>query len=239
MEVIGIQTRIMQPPKDDIYALFDESVEEMREKDVLIVSSKIMAIHQGRCISVSEIDKEDLVNQEAEKIFSYYNEACGRNFRLTLKGNTLVSSAGIDESNGNEYYILWPENPVKLCKEIRAYFVQRFSLKNFAVICVDSHSVPLRYGAVGISIGYYGMHPLKKYAGTRDLFDRAFVCETSNKVDMLAGAGTLVMGEGKEQCPLSIIRGGGDIEFVNKDTSKELFVPLEEDIHKPLFEIFP
>lgn len=239
MEVIGIQMRIMQPPKDDIYTLFDESVVEVREKDVLAISSKIMAIHQGRCVSVSEADKEELVKQEAEKMFFYYNEACRRNFRLTLKGNTLVSSAGIDESNGNGYYILWPENIVEFCKEIRAYFVKRFALRNLAIICVDSHSIPLRYGAVGISIGYYGMYPLKKYVGTKDLFERSFVCETSNKVDMLAGAGTLVMGEGKEQCPLAIIRGGGDIEFVDKDTSKEFFVPLEEDIHKPLFEIFP
>ncbi|NCU41743.1 MAG: hypothetical protein EOM19_03390 [Candidatus Moranbacteria bacterium] len=239
MEVIGIQTRIMRPPKDDIYTLFDESVVDVREKDVILISSKIMAIHQGRCISVSEIAKEDLVKREAEKMFSYYNESCGRNFRLTLKGNTLVGSAGIDESNGNGYYILWPENSIEFCKEIRAYFVKRFALKNLAVICVDSHCIPLRYGAVGISIGYYGMHPLKKYAGTKDLFERAFVFETSNKVDMLAGAGTLVMGEGKERCPLVIIRGGGSIEFVDEDTSKELFVPLKEDIHRPMFEIFP
>lgn len=237
MEIIGIKTRIINPPQDDLYGAMDESVQDVQEGDVFLVSSKVMAIHQGRCVLATDVDKDELVIQEAERIFSYYNSAFGKRFRLTLKKNTLIGAGGVDESNGDGYYILWPTKIMELCREIREYLCKRFGVKDIAVIAVDSHSLPLRYGAMGISIGFYGMKPLKPYEGTKDLFGKKFTVERSNLVDMLASAGTLVMGEGTEQMPLAIIRGAKQIEFVDEDTSKELFIPLEEDMYWPMLQI--
>lgn len=237
MEIFPIQTRIMRPPKDDLYAVLDESLSEVREGDVLLVSSKIMAIHQGRCIHTNEANRDDLIDREAEKAYQYYNTAVGRKFRLTLKGNTLISAGGIDESNGDGHYVLWPENVFGFCKEIREYVCKKFGIKNLAVIAVDSHSLPLRYGAMGVSIGFYGMRPLRHYKGKEDLFGREFEVERSNLVDELAAAGTLVMGEGSECKPLAIVRGLSALEFVDRDTSKELLVPIEEDVYWPFLKV--
>ena len=227
----------MEPPQDDLYEVMGESVQDVQEGDVFLISSRVMAIQQGRCVLATSVDKDELVVQEAERIFSYYNSAFGKRFRLTLKKNTLIGAGGVDESNGNGYYILWPEEIMELCREVRVYLCNRFGIKNIAVIAIDSHSLPLRYGAMGISIGYYGMKPLKPYEGTEDLFGKKFTVERSNLVDMLASAGTLIMGEGTEQMPLAIIRGAKQIEFVDEDTSKELFIPLEEDMYWPMLSI--
>ncbi|QQS61276.1 MAG: coenzyme F420-0:L-glutamate ligase [Candidatus Moraniibacteriota bacterium] len=239
MEVIGIQTRIVHPPKDDLYTVFEESISDIREEDILLISSKVLAIHQGRCVPTKHISKEDLILLEADHFFSYHNKALKRNFSLTIKGNTLVSSAGIDESNGNGYYILWPENSTSLCREIQTFLREKYHLKRFAVIAVDSQSVLLRYGAIGVGIGYFGMHPLKNYIGKKDLFERPFVIERSNMIDMIASAGTLVMGEGSERVPLALVRGVSGVEFSNEDTTDEFFVSMEEDKYAPFFDVFP
>ena len=237
MEVIGIKTRVLDPPKDSLFEVLEESLKDIQEKDSVLISSKIMAIHQGRCIAREKASIQQLIHQESDRILSYHNTALGRSFGITLKNNTLVSAGGVDQSNGNGYFILWPENIIEFCKEIRSYICNRFSVNEIAVIAVDSHSLPLRYGAVGVSIGYYGMRPLKNYQGKEDLFGRDFRVERSNLIDMLASAGTLVMGEGREQTPIALIRDVGDIEFVDYDTSDEFYVPIEQDMFWPLLKI--
>jgi F420-0:gamma-glutamyl ligase len=238
MEVIGVRTRILNPPKDDFYEVLRESLRDVRDGDIVLVSSKVLAIHQGRCISVKDTSLDDLVEKESEGVISYYNEVLKKHFRITLKQSTLISSAGIDQSNGNGYYILWPEHSTEFCKEIRAYLCERFSLSRLAVICVDSHSLPLRYGAVGIAIGYYGMKPLKHYKGKKDLFQRKFKVERSNLIDMLASSGTLVMGEGREQMPIAIVRNMEGIEFIDYDSREEFFVEPENDMYWPMLKVF-
>ena len=36
----------------------------------------------------------------------------------TIKNNLLIPSAGIDESNANHNYILWPKDPAGIAKKI-------------------------------------------------------------------------------------------------------------------------
>lgn len=238
MEMKAIRTRILTPPKDDIYSVFEESVHDVRDGDILLISSKILSIHQGRCIPKHCIEKKDLILKEADYSYSYTNKALGRNFLLTIKENTLVSASGVDESNGDHFYILYPERSTEACQEIWSYFRNKYTLQNFAVICVDSVSTPLRYGAVGSSIGFFGMHPLKSYIGKPDLFGRPFVVERSNMIDMIASSGVLVMGEGSEQVPIAIARGVSGVDFCDTDTRDELYPSFEEDKFLPLFQLF-
>ncbi len=167
MEFIKIKTRAMLPPKDDIYKVIDESVKDLREGDVLLITSKILGIHQDRCVKISsEVDKDNLVIQEADKVVTSYLKNVPKGYMiLTLKDNTLIPSSGIDESNANGYYILWPHEVNKQAKEICDYLRKKFSVTKLAVIVTDSHTIPLRRGVMGISIGFYGLNPLKDYRG--------------------------------------------------------------------------
>lgn len=232
-----MKTRVMRPPKDDLFAVFDEFVEDVCEGDVVVVSSKVMAIHQGRCVRADEADKDALVEEESERMFSYYNSAFGRRFRLTLKEHTLVSAGGVDESNGDGFFILWPEDSFAMCREIREYLRKRFGVSHLAVVAADSHSLPLRYGAMGVSIGFWGMRPLKKYQGKKDLFGREFIIERANLVDSLASAATLVMGEGAECMPVAIVRDAEGIVFADEDMREELLIPIEEDMYWPMLRV--
>jgi len=236
MDIIPIKTRIVQPPKDNIYDILDGL--ELQEKDVLLVTSKILAIHQGRTIPVSEVkDKDELIKKEAE-VFIPRGECPGEYVILTVKNSTLIPSAGIDESNADGYYILWPEKPEKEAKKICKYLKKRNNIKKLAVIITDSHTTPLRWGVMGISTGFFGLNPLKDYRGTKDIFGREIKMSQSNIVDALAVMGVLAMGEGDERKPMAIARGVENIEFTDKETYEDLLIPTKEDIYYPLLKKF-
>jgi len=157
---------------------------------------------------------------------------------LTVKDNTLIPSAGIDESNSNNYYVLWPKESHKEAKKICKYLQNKFNLEKLAVIITDSHTVPLRYGTIGISTGFYGLEPFKDYRGQKDIFGREMKMSRSNVVDALSVIGVLNMGEGNEQTPMVIIRNANQVEFTKRDTYKELIIPVKEDIYCPLLKNF-
>ena len=244
MEFITIKTRAIKPPQEDIYKILDKYVISLKEGDVIFLTSKILGIHQGRCIKIpkgtkKEIEdfKDKLIKKEAE-VYIPRKECPGEHVVLTLKENILIPSAGIDESNSNGYYVMWPEKPYQLAREICQYLKKKFKLKKIAVIITDSHTTPLRYGVAGISVGFFGLKPLKDHRGQSDIFGRKIKMSQSNIVDSLANFAVLMMGEGNEKTPILIGRDIKFIKFTNKDKQNDLIIPPDMDIYYPLLKNF-
>ena len=234
MLVHGIKTRILVPPQDDMYAMLEEMDLDLQERDVLLVSSKILAIHHGRCVPFEDIEKGEVIAREADYLHDYGH----RKYPLTIKHNAFISSGGVDSSNGNGHYVLPPEHPFDDAKELWNYFRKRFSLEELGIIITDSYSMPLRMGSQTISIGFWGIAPLRKYQGTEDLFGREFKVSRVNIIDSLAANSGLVSGEGSESSPLTLIRDVPDIVFSDEYNKDKLFVKPEEDRFYPLLKKF-
>ena len=234
MQYIPIKTRIMQPPRDDLFSVLDESLSEVLEGDIIIVSSKVVSISEGNCIPLGSVEKSELVRQEAELLIprSYWPSP------LTVKHNAFIGTAGIDESNANGHYILLPKDPFKSALDISAYLKKRFNLETVGVVITDSHSAPLRRGALGISIGYVGFAPTINYVGREDLFGREMKIEVGNVVDALAAGAGVVMGETDECQPVVIVRGVPNLTFINADTRDELYVKPDQDTFRVLYDSF-
>ncbi len=238
MEYIPIKTRVVLPPRDDLFAVMDESLNDFASGDILVVTSKVVSIHYGRCIPIkSSPDKSELIRQEAHSAPVRHTVA-GHEFSLTITHNTLLPSAGIDESNSNGYYTLLPEDPFAAAREIFSYLRERFSVQNGGVIISDSHSLPLRYGVVGVALGWWGLSPLRDYTGTNDLFGRRLHFARSNIVDAVSAGAVLAMGEGAEMQPLCIVRGVEGVTFTDTDTRAELYIPPHDDLYAPLLRVF-
>lgn len=232
MEFIAIKTRIVLPPEDDIFAVITESLNDVQEGDVLLISSKVVAIGEGRTVPAGAVDKTELVRAEAD----YLIPTDYRPFPLTIKNHTFLGAAGIDESNGNGYYILLPEDCFASAQRLYDFICATFQVKNLGVIITDSRSLPLRFGASGVALGWWGMRPLQSHIGEPDLFGRPFVYERSNIVDGIAAAANLVGGETDECTPLVIARGVPNLTFVSHNTRDELFSPYEEDTFRVLYK---
>lgn len=232
MHISAVKTRILQPPKDDLLQAIKDSNLVLKEDDVIAVSSKVVSIHEGRCIQADEADKEELVRQEAD----LYVERADSRWRICLKHGAFLASAGIDESNANKHLILLPAEPQKSAQMLYDFFSKEFSVKRLGVIITDSHSTPLRYGTVGVALGWWGFEPVAHFTGKPDLFGRPAQFTRINVVDSLAVASVFAMGELAEQTPLCVLRDIPHLTFTNRDTSNELLIPPREDIYWPLLK---
>lgn len=240
MQFFPIKTRAILPPKDNIYSVFDKYLPKLKNGDVLLITSKILAIHQGRCIQVKPGDREQkdrLIMKEAEKFISR-RRVPGHYAILTIKNHTLIASSGIDESNSNGYYVLWPKNINSEAKKIWKYLRRKNKIKNLGIIITDSHTIPLRRGTMGVSIGFFGIKPVKDLRGHPDIFGKKLKISRTNTVDALAAAGVMLMGEANEQTPLLIIRGAKFLEFTNKNLYNDLIISENEDLYRPLLKAF-
>lgn len=237
MQITPIKTRKFLPPKDNLFSLVRESFRKIRltEKSIFVFASKIVAIGQGRCLKIRSIEKDKLIKIEAD-FYIERNEVPKGKVMLTIKNNTLIPSSGIDESNGQGYYILWPKNPYQAAQKIYQFIKKHYHLKNFGIIIADSHTTPKRWGTMGIAIAYYGFYPLRDYRGKKDIFGRKLKITQSNVADSLATAAVVTMGEGKEQTPIAIIKNVKNIKFQEFDPTKDnpLEIEEKEDIYYPL-----
>lgn len=236
MIIKAIKTRKFLPPKDDLWDLLS-AIKSLKENSIVAVTSKVVAIGEGKCIKISKINKDQLIINEADKYLER-EDVPGALVMHTIKNNMLVASSGVDESNGDGYYILWPSDPADSAKSIWEFLRKKFKVKNIGVIITDSRLTPLRQGVVGYSIGHFGFNPIKDYRGRKDLFGRKFEMETSNIPDSLASAVVLEMGEGAESQPLAIVTDINYIEFIEyefkpKNGDYGLDIDQEKDIFYP------
>lgn len=237
MIVHPIRTHIVTAG-ENIYTLLDKYLSNLQERDVIAIASKITGICEGRIIHIDKkTSKKDLIIKEAEY---YIDDPHMRKFDilLTVKNRSLVASSGIDESNGNGSYILWPKDPDKTARDIWKYLRKTRRVKHVGVVITDSKTTPLRWGVTGFGVSWCGFKPLKNYTNTPDIFGRAFVFEQTSILDSLAAVGVFAMGEGREQTPLAIIRDAPHVEFTDHPPTQkdrdELNISFKDDIYSPL-----
>src|SRR5947209_5365910 len=97
-------------PGEVLIDLIVQHIPFIPEKSVLVITSKIVSIAQNRMIPMDQVlDKQALVQQEADLYLEGdYSKKYG--ICLTIKNDILIPTAGIDESNSDGHYVLYPLN---------------------------------------------------------------------------------------------------------------------------------
>jgi dihydrofolate synthase / folylpolyglutamate synthase len=241
MNIQAIKTEKIYSRSHTIHQIIDSAISTLPEKSVVVVTSKIISLCEGRTIKIGDIDKTALIEQESD----YYipKTSNPHDVTLTLTKNLLVPSAGIDESNGNGYYVLWPSDPHSSAKSIREYLSKKFGVRDVGVIITDSRTTPMRWGVTGIALSYAGFAGLNDFIGAPDIFNRPLTMTKVNVADGLAAAAVLCMGESNEQTPIAVAT---DMDFIRFDPDKptdielkEWQISMEEDIYGPLLTLGP
>jgi F420-0:gamma-glutamyl ligase len=224
---------------DDVHQIIASSIHTLRERSVVVIASKIFSTSENRFVPKKSEDKEEkhhLVQQEAE----WYTEPHSSlyNLMLTIKRNWIFVNAGIDESNADGQFILWPADPQKSVNQVWHFLRQHYGVKEVGVTMSDSASIPLNWGVTGHAIAYCGFNPLRSYIGKPDLFGRLMQMEQVNLAQSITAAATLEMGEGNERTPLGVVEEIKDIEFLDHvPTAEELAaqkIELEHDVFAPI-----
>ena len=222
---------------DNLEEILLESLpDHMQENSVVVVTSKIIAICEGRVAEDTEEERDRLVEEEADYYLPRHSNKY--DFCISIKNHTFSATAGIDRSNGNGQLVLWPKDPQKAVNSIREFLVGHFGVKNLGVMTTDSRTSPLRWGVTGTSLAHSGFAALKSYIGKPDIFGRPLHFEKLNIAESLAASAVTVMGEGDEQTPLAVIEDVPFVTFVDRNPTQEeldsLQIELEDDVFYPL-----
>lgn len=209
-------------------------LKKLPENSVLVVTSKIVALAEGRtALFESKRQKIKIIKEESEFTIKT------KHAWLTIKDGIVMAGAGIDESNAGyenqRKLILLPKDSFKSASKLRTKLQKIFKVKNLGVLITDSRTGPLRAGIVGMSLGYAGFKGIRDYRGTKDIFGRILKMSRTDVADSLATSAVLCMGEGREQQPLALITNA-PVEFTNKINKKELIINPKDDLYLPLFK---
>jgi F420-0:gamma-glutamyl ligase len=220
----------------DLAAFVERHVlrEQVKERMVLAVTSKIVSLAENRLVKRDEIDKAALVKREADVFLGEVGYGCF----LTVKEGLFIPSAGIDESNseGGDY-IVYPAKPYESAQRLWSELRERWGIKELGILLTDSHTSPLRKGVTGICLSHWGFTAVRNMIGSRDIFGRELMMTKMNLADGLSAAAVLMMGEGAEKRPLAVIHGT-ECEFHEVVDPTDLRMPLKDDLYFPFFEKF-
>lgn len=235
MHIAPIRTQPIISP-GNICTVLDDTLPKLEENSLVVITSKIVSILEGRTLEKTH-DKKTLIKQEADY---YIEEALWEKYHLliTRKENILIANSGVDESNANGRFILWPSKPFVTAETIWTHLRKKHALKNLGVIITDSRLTPLRWGTLGVGLAWCGFLPLNDYRGTPDIFGEPLKVTQSGILDGLAAAAVLTMGEGKEQTPLCVISEVPFVQFLDhaptEEEKQKLRIDVEDDIYSPL-----
>ncbi|MBP7006439.1 MAG: coenzyme F420-0:L-glutamate ligase [Candidatus Pacebacteria bacterium] len=231
MQIKTFKTRVFKEREDLIKFILDY-VKKIPEKSVLVITSKIVALSEGRTkVIKDQKEKIEIIKQESDFMFRT------KYTWLTIKDGMVMASAGVDESNAKGKLILLPKDSFKSAEYIRKELKKHFKIKNLGILITDSRIFPLRAGIVGVALGYSGFKGVRDYRGKKDIFGRILKFSRTDVADSLATAAVLPMGEGDERQPIALVTDS-NVEFRDKVDKKELKINIKEDLYMPFFQGF-
>jgi len=251
MQVFPIKTRIIQP-EDNIVDVLLESLDELGltllDDDIITIAETPLGTTEGRMIKLSGVkvsseakalgEKYELLPEVAELIIQEADEILGGIPRvvLTIKNNTLMANAGVDNSNiPPGYASLLPVDSRASAERLRKELKERTG-KTVGVMVIDSRTQPLRNGNIGMALGVAGFKPVADDRGRHDLFGNEMRITRRAIADNLASACTAVMGESDESVPIALIRDA-PVEFSDQPfDSSEMWFPPNECMYMAIFD---
>ena len=216
----------------------------LQDGDIVVIAQKIVSLSEGRTVQLDGIevsraaqelarqsDKDprlvELILRESAEIIRHKPGVIIARHRLGLIGaNAGIDQSNIDHANG-ECALLLPEDPDKSAAMLREALTASGGGK-VGVIISDSMNRPWRLGTIGTAIGSAGVNVLDDRRGESDLYGRELKVTMTNRVDAIAAAAVLIMGETTELTPVAVVRGlsAGDSTQAARDCVR----PPAEDL---------
>ena len=247
--IIGLENFPLVKAGDDLAKMIVEAAVknnvEIEDKDIIVVSQKIVSKAEGRVVKFEEINPSEKAKELAEKVqrdpklvelvlkeTDSIVKASPEILIVKDKRGLICINAGVDKSNvPRNAYSLLPENPDESARKIKKE-IEKLTGKKVAVVIVDTFSRPFRRGQVEFAIGVAGIKPFKDYRGQRDLYGNLLKVKNVAIVDEIACAAELVMGQAKEAIPVAIIKNLDRAETSEEASIKELSISHQEDLFR-------
>jgi coenzyme F420-0:L-glutamate ligase / coenzyme F420-1:gamma-L-glutamate ligase len=192
---------------------------KLEDGDVLVISSKFVAISEGRIVVLDTVKKSkqalglsemygippelcELVIRESDEIIGGV-----QGFILAIKDGLLTPNAGIDKSNiEHGKVVLYPRNAAESAEILVETMRFRRGLE-IGIVIADSRLMPTRRGTVGVAISSAGIDAILDLRGRPDLFGNVLRVTSQAIADDLCSGAQLLMGEADDGVPIVVVKG--------------------------------
>jgi coenzyme F420-0:L-glutamate ligase len=209
LEVIPITGIGDLRPGDDLAAVISTAAPDLRDGDVLVVTSKAVSKVEGRLVV---LDSDDPVARETAREAAIDAETVrvvAQRDRLRIvetRHGLVLAAAGVDESNvARSELALLPLDPDLSASLLREALLELRGV-SVGVIVSDSMGRPWREGIVDNAIGVAGLTAVTDPRGARDPYGNVLEVTRVAVADEIAAAADLVKGK-LGGIPAAIVRG--------------------------------
>jgi coenzyme F420-0:L-glutamate ligase/coenzyme F420-1:gamma-L-glutamate ligase len=214
---------------DDLAAMICDAV-ELADRDILVVTQKIVSKAEGAMIDIDPNDPlshKPIVERESVRILRRRGEL----IISETKHGFVCANAGIDLSNvARGQAALLPDDSDRSARRIRDAIRGRKNL-DVGVIVSDTFGRPWRRGVTDVAIGSAGVRVILDLRGTTDALGRTLQVTEVALVDELACAAELAMGKSTGN-PVAVIRGGPDEWFGEASVQEDLVRDPADDLFR-------
>ncbi|MBV9291213.1 MAG: coenzyme F420-0:L-glutamate ligase [Frankiales bacterium] len=208
----------------DLAALISDAAPDLRDGDVVVVTSKVVSKAEGRLVSGG---REDAIDSETVRVIAQR----GDTRIVETRHGFVLAAAGVDASNVPAgQVVLLPEDPDRSAARIRAGLRRRLGV-TVAVVVTDTFGRPWRNGLVDVAIGAAGIDVLDDHRGRVDEHGNALEMTIRAIGDELAAAGELVKGK-LAGVPVAVVRGLRYDVDPDGHGARPLIRPADEDLFR-------
>jgi coenzyme F420-0:L-glutamate ligase / coenzyme F420-1:gamma-L-glutamate ligase len=205
--------------------LIADAVPDLRDGDILVVTSKIVSKAEGRVVAVP---RERAIEAETARVVARR----GATTIAETRHGLVLAAAGVDESNtAPGTVVLLPEDPDESARRLRKAVAARTG-RTVGVVITDTMGRPWRTGQTDNAIGAAGVVAVRDYRGEADTFGNILEVTVAAVADEIAGAADLVKGK-SAGVPVAVVRGLASLVTEQDGPgARELIRPAEEDMFR-------
>jgi coenzyme F420-0:L-glutamate ligase / coenzyme F420-1:gamma-L-glutamate ligase len=185
-------------PGDDLAALLASAV-DLRDGDVLVVTSKVVSKVEGRVVTD---DKAEALVRETDRLVARR----GSTAIVRTRHGLVMAAAGVDASNtAPGTLVLLPVDPDASARRLRESLTDDGG-PNVGVLVSDTSGRAWRTGQTDIAIGAAGVVVLDDHAGRDDGYGNRLAVTAPAVADEITSAADLVTGK-LSRSPAAVVRG--------------------------------
>ena len=183
---------------DDLAELLTKAI-ELRDGDVLVVTSKVVSKAEGRVVTG---DKAEALAKEADRVVARR----GPTSIVRTRHGLVMAAAGIDASNtAPGTLVLLPLDPDASARALREALGADGG-PNVGVLVSDTSGRAWRNGQTDIAVGAAGVMVLDDHAGRHDGYGNLLAVTAPAVADEVTAAADLATGK-LSRSPAAVVRG--------------------------------